>query len=194
MRTQCCRRPSGTCVTDYYNSLQIDARNRLASCCALAILSRARAGVPRPYDEVVGQDLRADAGIVEQGYFSRPECSARARRPDRLCRPYSAHLPRSQTGARVWKKRRTEALCGSGTCCGCPRGGEEIRRRGAVDFPLEVRRSICRNRVNSVRNLALSVESRTKLLNELAPPVNIAYAWGIVSRDCDMFGSSRLYF
>ena len=46
---------------------------------------------------------------------------------------------------------------------------------GAVDFRLEMRRSIYGNRVNSVRNLALSIELRTKFLNELAPPVNIAY-------------------
>jgi hypothetical protein len=162
----------GTCATDHYRSLQIAARNRLASCSALAILSAARAVVPNPYDEAVWQDLRADAGIIEQGYFRKAGCSAGSRRPDRL---YRTHLPTPTTGALVSEMRRHRTVRGPGTCCTCPRGGERTQRLGAVEFQLEVRRSIYRNRVNSVHDLALSIELCSKFLYELAPPVNIAY-------------------
>jgi hypothetical protein len=169
----------GAGVTDHYSSLQIAARNHLASCSALAILSGARAGVPSPYDEAVWQDLRADAGIIEQGYLRKAGCSAGARRPDRPYRAhlpdYRDHLPTPTTGGLVSEMRRSRTRRRSGTCCPCPRGGVWTRRLGAVEFRLEVRRSICRNRVNSDRDLALSIELCSKFLNELAPPVNIAY-------------------
>jgi hypothetical protein len=163
---------AGTCATDHYRSLQIAARNRLASCSALAILSPARASVSSPYDEAVWQDLRADAGNIEQGYLRKAGCSAGARRPDRLDR---AHLPTPTTGVAVSEMRRHRTFRRPGTCCNCPRGGERTQRPGAVEFQLEVRRSIDRNRVNSVQDLPLSIELCSKFLNELAPPVNIAY-------------------
>jgi len=163
---------AGTGATDHYRSLQIAARNRLASCSALAILFTARAGVSSPYDEALWQDSRADAGIFEQGSFRKAGCSARSRRRDRL---YRAHLPTPSPGAPVSEMRRPRTVCGPGTCCTCPRGGERTQRPGAVEFQLEVRRSIYRNRVNSVHDLALSIELCSKFLYELAPPVNIAY-------------------
>jgi hypothetical protein len=169
------RARSGTCVTDQYSLLHIAARNTLASGFALAILLTARAGIPRPYDEAVCQDLRADAGIVEQRYFPRAACSTRARRPDRTDRLYYAHLPSPNTARCVCKTRRSGTFCGSGTCCPCPRDRERSRRPGAIDCRLEMRRSIYANRVNSARNLALGTVFRTKFLNELAPPVNIEY-------------------
>jgi hypothetical protein len=173
--TGCLERRSGTCVTDQYSLLHIAARNTLASGFALAILLTARAGIPRPYDEAVCQDLRADAGIVEQRYFPRAACSTRARRPDRTDRFYYAHLPSPNTARCVCKTRRSGTFCGSGTCCPCPRDRERSRRPGAIDYRLEMRRSIYANRVNSARNLALGTVFRTKFLNELAPPVNIEY-------------------
>jgi hypothetical protein len=163
---------AGACATDHYRSLQIAARNRLASCSALAILSAARAGVPSPYGEAVWQDLRADAGIIEQGYFREAGCSARSRHP---ARRYRARLPTPTPGAPVSEMRRPRTVRRPGTCCTYPRGGEGTQRPGAVEFQLEVRRSIQRNRVNSVHDLALSIELCSKFLNELAPPVNIAY-------------------
>jgi hypothetical protein len=136
------RARSGTCVTDQYSLLHIAARNTLASGFALAILFTARAGIPRPYDEAVCQDLRANAGIVEQRYFSRAACSTRARRPDRTDRLYYAHLPSPNTARCVCKIRRSGTFCGSGTCCPCPRDGERTRHSGAIDYRLEMRRSI----------------------------------------------------
>src|SRR5260221_2473494 len=144
---------AGTCATDHYRSLQIAARNRLASCSALAILSPARAGVSSPYDEAVWQDLRADAGNIEQGYLRKAGCSAGARRPDR---PDRAHLPIPTTGAPVSEMRRPRTVRRPGTCCTCSRGGERTQPLGAVEFQLEVRRSIYRNRVNSGQDLAVS--------------------------------------
>jgi hypothetical protein len=163
-----------TYATDHYRLLHIDARNRLASCRALAILSLARADVPRPCDEAVCQDLPADEGIVEQGYFSRPECSTggKTSRPP-LPRPPSD--PQAPGCARLENTTLRDLLQVRHLLPLSAWWLMDSTPGGAVDFRLEVRRSIYGNRVNSVRNLALSIELRTKFLNELAPPVNIAY-------------------
>jgi hypothetical protein len=178
----------------------VSARNCLASGSALAILAAARGGVPSSHNWAGWPDVRVDAGIIEQGNYREPVCSIRARPPHPLSP--APLLPIPLAGDAVSEMRHTSHRLGrSGTCCSRPRGGVRTRcfcsfvyRRAAVVYQLDafvyeldVRRSMVRgNGVNSPFVPALSIESRSKFLNELAAPVNIAYQRRIMSRVCDM--------
>jgi len=102
----------------------------------------------------------------------------------------------------VSKMRRfVPAACRPGTCCICPRGGEGIRLRGRLPSSLKCVAALRSDsvstrsfRVNSFRGPTLSPELCSKFLIELAPPVNIAYWRGIMSRDYDSPVSTVCYF
>jgi hypothetical protein len=178
---------TGLYATDHYTSPQIAARNRLASCCALAILSPGRRAFPNRDDAGAWQDLLGNAGIIEQGHIRTASCPAGARQPDRF-----SHAPRLPSRAgRVSKMRRLHRTARrSGTCCTCPPGGGSTRysRASLREMHRSIRR---RNRVNSFNALTLSLELCRRFLNEWAPPVNIAYERQIMSRACDMSGPNR---
>ena len=180
-------------ATNCYTWPQFAARNRLASCPALAILSRAHADVPRRNDAFGGWDLRADAGITEQGNYRTAACSAGARWPDRLSH---TPFPTPMTRVHVSKLRRLrETFRRSGTCCVRRRSGGSTRWLPALLREMH-RSTTRRKRVNSFRAVTLSLvtlslELCSRFLNELALPVNIAYEWGIMSRICDMSGRYR---
>jgi|SRR5882724_1681587 len=175
-------------ATDCYTSPQIAARNRLASCPALAILSPGCAGVPPRNDPGGWQDLRGNAGILEQGYCRIAGCLWRgktARPPLPRSPPAFNHAPCLPNETFAWD-------CGrSGTCCSCRREGGGSTRFTCAPLR-EMRRSMSRrNRVNSFPAVTLSLELCSRFLNQLALPVNIAYERQIMSRVSDMSGQNR---
>jgi hypothetical protein len=184
------------------------ARNCLASGSAPAILAPARGGVPSSHNRAGRQDVRVDQGTVEQGNFRYVVCSTRARLPDRRS-PALPPLPPLAGHPVSEMRHRLQCLGRPGTCCTRPRGGERTRwpcsfvyRTAAVVYQLDgfvyehdVRRSMVRgNGVNSPFVPALSIELRSKFLNELAAPVNIAYRRLIMSRVCDVARRMGLLF
>jgi hypothetical protein len=164
----------------------VAARKALATCCALAILSRLGTIVGRPRKHAACRDPRRHAGTFGRRIVS---ISDHRQGPGSRSRDAESIFPTPSVPApTVSRTRRICSACHRPvTCCRCPRGGDYANGRQSKINRRESHHIFrLQSRVNLIRGEPLSPETCSKFLNELAVPVNIAYVRQIMSRCCDI--------